>query len=120
MRGCTLHDRNPATAPHRPGPPHRVPLRRGDAVSCTLEVTDLKVHFRGGRGPPIRAVDGVSLSIAPGETLGLVGESGCGKSTISNATVGLVSPTSGSVSILGTEIAGADAKTLRAIRANAQ
>jgi oligopeptide/dipeptide ABC transporter ATP-binding protein len=89
-------------------------------VSCTLEVTDLKVHYGGGRGAPIRAVDGVSLSIEPGETLGLVGESGCGKSTISNAIVGLVPPMSGSVRILGTEIAGVDAKTLRAVRANAQ
>jgi oligopeptide/dipeptide ABC transporter ATP-binding protein len=89
-------------------------------VSCTLEVTDLKVHFRRGRGAPIRAVDGVSLSIAPGETLGLVGESGCGKSTVSNATVGLVPPTSGSVRILGTEVGGANAKALRAIRAHAQ
>ncbi len=70
--------------------------------------------------PPIRAVDGVSLSIAPGETLGLVGESGCGKSTVSNASVGLIPPTSGSVRVLGTELAGADARTLRAIRARAQ
>jgi oligopeptide/dipeptide ABC transporter ATP-binding protein len=89
-------------------------------VSGTLEITDLKVHFHGSRGASIRAVDGVSLSIAPGETLGLVGESGCGKSTVSNAIVGLVPPTSGSVRILDTEIAGADAKTLRAIRAHAQ
>jgi oligopeptide/dipeptide ABC transporter ATP-binding protein len=89
-------------------------------VSGTLEVTDLKVHFRGSGGATIRAVDGVSLSIAPGETLGLVGESGCGKSTVSNAIVGLVPPTSGSVRVLDTEIAGADAKTLRAVRARAQ
>jgi oligopeptide/dipeptide ABC transporter ATP-binding protein len=88
-------------------------------MTCTLEVTDLKVHFRSG-GAAIRAVDGVSLSIAPGETLGLVGESGCGKSTVSNASVGLVRPTSGSVRILGTEIAGADPRTLRAMRAQAQ
>ena len=58
-------------------------------MTDTLEITDLKVHFAGRGGAPIRAVDGVSLSIAPGETLGLVGESGCGKSTVSNASVGL-------------------------------
>ena len=89
-------------------------------MTDTLEITDLKVHFAGRGGAPIRAVDGVSLSIAPGETLGLVGESGCGKSTVSNASVGLIPPTSGSVRVLGTELAGADAKTLRAIRARAQ
>ena len=89
-------------------------------MSATLQITDLKVHFPGRGGAPVRAVDGVSLSIAPGETLGLVGESGCGKSTVSNATVGLLPPTAGSVRVLGTELAGADAKTLRDIRARAQ
>ncbi len=89
-------------------------------MSDTLQITDLKVHFPGRGGEPIRAVDGVSLSIAPHETLGLVGESGCGKSTVSNATVGLVSPTSGSVRVPGTELAGANARTLRAVRARAQ
>ena len=86
----------------------------------TLRMTDLKVHFASRGGAPIRAVDGVSLSIAPRETLGLVGESGCGKSTVSNASVGLIAPTSGSVRVLGTELVGADTKTLRAIRARAQ
>jgi oligopeptide/dipeptide ABC transporter ATP-binding protein len=89
-------------------------------VTATLEITNLKVHFPGRGGAPVRAVDGVSLAIAPGETLGLVGESGCGKSTVSNATVGLIRPTAGSVRVLGTELVGADAKTLRAIRARAQ
>jgi oligopeptide/dipeptide ABC transporter ATP-binding protein len=68
----------------------------------------------------VRAVDGVSFSIAPGETLGLVGESGCGKSTVSNAIVGLQPPTRGSVRMLGTELAGADRRTLRAMRAQVQ
>ncbi len=89
-------------------------------MNDTLQITDLKVHFPGRGGAAIRAVDGVSLSIAPRETLGLVGESGCGKSTVSNASVGLVPPTSGSVRVLGTELAGADTKTLRAVRAHAQ
>ncbi len=87
--------------------------------TATLEITDLKVHFPG-RGAPVRAVDGVSLAVAPGETLGLVGESGCGKSTVSNAAVGLLSPTEGSVKVLGTELAGASRETLRAVRAKAQ
>ena len=88
-------------------------------MSAVLEIADLKVHFPG-RGAPVRAVDGVSFSIAAGETLGLVGESGCGKSTVSNATVGLLAPTSGSVRVLGTELAGASAATLRGVRARAQ
>ncbi len=88
-------------------------------MTPTLEITNLKLHFPG-HGAPIRAVDDVSFSIAPGETLGLVGESGCGKTTVANATVGLLAPTAGSVRVLGTELAGADATTLRAIRARAQ
>ena len=89
-------------------------------MRAVLEVTDLAVHFPARRGPPVRAVDGVSFSIAPGETLGLVGESGCGKSTVSNAIVGLQPPTRGSIRMLGTELAGADRRTLRAMRALAQ
>jgi oligopeptide/dipeptide ABC transporter ATP-binding protein len=89
-------------------------------MTATLEITDLKVHFPGRGGAPVRAVDGISLSVAPGETLGLVGESGCGKSTVSNAAVGLLAPTSGSVRVRGTELAGADARTLRAVRTQAQ
>jgi oligopeptide/dipeptide ABC transporter ATP-binding protein len=85
-----------------------------------LVVTDLAVHFPVRNGPPVRAVDGVSLTVAPGETLGLVGESGCGKSTISRAVVGLQALTRGSVVVAGVEIAGASRRTLRAARAQMQ
>ena len=85
-----------------------------------LMVENLAVHFPARHGPPVRAVDGVSFAIAPGETLGLVGESGCGKSTVSNAIVGLQPPTRGSIRMLGTELAGADRRTLRAMRARVQ
>ncbi len=85
-----------------------------------LEITDLAVHFPGRSGAPVRAVDGVSLFVGPGETLGLVGESGCGKSTVSNAVVGLLAPTRGSVRVLGEEIAGASGARLRAMRARVQ
>jgi peptide/nickel transport system ATP-binding protein len=89
-------------------------------MTPVLSVEDLVVHFPARHGPPVRAVDGVSFTVAERETLGLVGESGCGKSTVSNAVVGLVKPTSGEVRIAGTPIAGAGRRTLREIRAKAQ
>jgi oligopeptide/dipeptide ABC transporter ATP-binding protein len=87
------------------------------------EVSDLKVHFPITRGffisrriGTIQAVDGVSFSIGRGETLGLVGESGCGKSTIGRAMVRLTRPTSGSVRFDGVELAGLQGEALRALR----
>ncbi len=78
-----------------------------------LRVENLSVHFPFSRGTlfqpehgVIRAVDGISFDIREGETLGLVGESGCGKSTTARAIVGLVKPTSGDIRLNGTDIAG--------------
>jgi oligopeptide transport system ATP-binding protein len=78
-----------------------------------LTVSNLQVHFpvrRGWFGEPrvIRAVDGVSFAIQPGETLGLVGESGCGKTTTARAIIGLVEPSAlrGEVHLAGTRIDG--------------
>jgi oligopeptide/dipeptide ABC transporter ATP-binding protein len=91
-----------------------------------LEVKNLKVHFPlktgwlGGSRESVKAVDGVSFSIAPGETLGLVGESGCGKSTLGRAIVRLVEPTAGSVSFAGTDLTHASGKDLRALRRQLQ
>jgi oligopeptide transport system ATP-binding protein len=95
-------------------------------MEAVLEIADLAVHFRKGGGlfreapPPVKAVDGVSLNIGRSETLGLVGESGCGKSTISNAVLGIVPATSGSIRVMGRSVTEADAATLRSIRGQVQ
>ena len=91
-----------------------------------LTCEDLRVHFpvRGGvmlrQTGAVRAVDGVSLSIQPGETLGLVGESGCGKSTIGKALVRLLKPTSGSIVFQNTDITHASQSALRPLRRDIQ
>ncbi len=81
--------------------------------SSLLEVRNLKVHFPFRRGLPffgeqgvIRAVDGVSFHVEEGETLGLVGESGCGKSTTARAIAGLTPPTQGEICVDGQRIDG--------------
>ena len=92
-----------------------------------LEVTDLVKHFPIKSGvfidrevARVRAVDGVSFTLHEGETLGLVGESGCGKSTVCRAILQLVTPTSGSVRFAGQEMVGRSPRELRPLRREIQ
>ncbi len=87
-----------------------------------LKVQDLKVYFPvkhglfSGEKIFVKAVDGVSLDLEPGETLGLVGESGCGKTTLGRAVIRLIEPTAGRIFFEGEEITGLKGRALRARR----
>ena len=103
---------------------------RGQALSeldiepakAFLEVRDLQVHFPIRKGilqrvvGQVKAVDGVSLSISPGRTLALVGESGCGKTTVGKALLRLIEPTGGSVHLGGQALETLSERRLRGLR----
>jgi oligopeptide/dipeptide ABC transporter ATP-binding protein len=97
-----------------------------DTATTLLEVTDLVKEFPvGGRflrrsTTSVKAVSGVSFSVAQGETLGLVGESGCGKTTTGRLLLRLLEPTSGSVRLDGVEVFEQKRRALRALRAKIQ
>ena len=99
----------------------------GDLTSALVSVRKLEIGFPVLRGAVLRrqkgmlrAVNNVSLDIARGEAVGLVGESGCGKSTFARAIIGLVAPTAGSVVFDGTCLGGLDSGALRRMRVRMQ
>jgi oligopeptide transport system ATP-binding protein len=111
----------PATTPHTHGP------KRAAGEKPLLSVKDLKVWFPITEGMlierhvgDVRAVDGVTFDLHRGETLGLVGESGCGKSTTGRAIVRLYKPTAGSIEFDGTDISTVDGKQLQQLRSRFQ
>lgn len=84
-----------------------------------LDIRELVVHYRRG-ATTIRAVDGIDLRVERGRTLGLVGESGCGKSTVAKAVVRLVDSTSGQILFDGQDIASLSKNDLSALRPRVQ
>ncbi|CAN5824870.1 dipeptide ABC transporter ATP-binding protein [soil metagenome] len=90
-------------------------------MSALLEVEDLDVHYgRPGAPGSVKAVDSINLSVGRGRTLGLVGESGCGKSTTGYAILQLVRPTAGRVLFDGTDLCQLDKASLRRMRRKLQ
>jgi oligopeptide/dipeptide ABC transporter ATP-binding protein len=98
-------------------------VRTGEVL---VDVRDLKVHFpiRGGllgrTVAAVKAVDGVDLQIRKGEVMGLVGESGCGKSTFGRAVLQLIKPTSGTVTFEGHELTQMSSGAVRRLRGDMQ
>ncbi len=100
------------------------PAPRGEAL---LRLTDLCKHFPTRRpgiitrpDAPVKAVDGISLEVRPGETVGLVGESGCGKSTAGRTMLRLLDPTSGTIEFAGEDVTTVQGNRLRQLRREMQ
>ncbi|MEV6791080.1 dipeptide ABC transporter ATP-binding protein [Streptomyces sp. NPDC051320] len=118
-----MSEKNTKTASTEAAEPQRDPV----SSEPLLEVKELTKHFPIYGGFPIKrkvgavqAVDGVSLNVYPGESLGLVGESGCGKSTTGRLLTRLLEPTGGSITYAGQDITHASRKQLAPIRSEIQ
>ena len=111
-----------ATTPDARGAPDAL----APDAEVLLDVRDLRVHYEPRRAwpaplsPPIRAVDGVSFSLRRGEALGLVGESGCGKTTLAHALLRIVAPHAGSVQLDGADLLALEGEALRRMRRRIQ
>ena len=88
-------------------------------VEPLISVRNIKKYFNVGRGK-LKAVDGISFDIYPGETFGLVGESGCGKSTVGRTIIRLYEPTDGKVFFSGENIYELSRSEMQEIRRNFQ
>jgi peptide/nickel transport system ATP-binding protein/oligopeptide transport system ATP-binding protein len=99
---------------------------RGDAMSVALEAEGLVKHFPvrtglfGRATAHVRAVDGVSFEVQAGRTFAIVGESGCGKSTVARLLLRLIEPDAGRVTLGGEDLLAADAASLRRLRGRIQ
>jgi peptide/nickel transport system ATP-binding protein/oligopeptide transport system ATP-binding protein len=105
---------------------HQGAAREAGVVTVLLEVKDLVKHFVADRSvfgratAFVKAVDGVSFSVDAGKTLALVGESGCGKSTVSRLVLRLIEPDAGNIRFQGRDLLALDANELRSFRRDAQ
>ncbi len=102
----------------RPPVKPNIPPRRAHGGSI-LEVEDLRVSYpgRGRHERPVEALAGVSLKLGEGETLAIVGESGCGKTTLLRSIAGLIAPSAGTIRLGGQDLADANRRELAAARA---
>jgi peptide/nickel transport system ATP-binding protein len=117
----------PENLAKRKNPPHpNLPPQGGREQDALLQIRDLNVWFPIKKGvfrhtvDYVRAVDGVSLDIPQGQIVALVGESGCGKTTLGRAVLQLEKPTSGSIQLHGQELTGLSARELRPLRPKMQ
>ena len=128
-RGRLLHPENELTAmghPWEEGHHADDTTTVDEGTQPLLEVKDLEVYFPVRKGifqrvvSHVKAVDGISFKVYPGQTLGLVGESGCGKTTTGRAILRLVEPTGGRVMYDDVDVAGLSSESLRAMRRRMQ